>query len=147
MIYGFVNGRVVAAFMVLEMLTPPAQQVTVDDCNCAASYLSAVRVSVLPVRTEILYKEGTPAEDHDLMSDVLAEALVEFRQHHNSIRGVGWVFFEDSNLGMDMFNILDSDFNVRQQKWPSKFKPKPKPKPLVLITTMDNYQINSLTYH
>jgi hypothetical protein len=147
-IYGFVNSRIALAFMVLETLTPPALQVTVDDFDrdrdgdgdgdCAASYLSAVRVSVLPARTEILYKENCTTVNYELMSDALAEALDEFRLHHNPIRGVGWAF--NSNLGIDMFNILDSDFNVRQQKWTSN------PKSLIM-TTMNNYQISSITYH
>lgn len=114
-IYGFANGRLVVACVILDMLTLPETQVvlTFGEDRC---YLTTVVARVMPVRPEILYRSQWSTENGEPLAEAIRKAQRDSQaQGCPEIDGVVWPWWHtDLILGNQILDILDDDF--REQK-------------------------------
>lgn len=115
-IYGFVEGKMVIACEVIDMVTPPEAQVVIatQEQPC---YLTTVTTRVMPVRPEILYRPGLLTDDD--VPIPLLEGIDNAQQEARGwgleqLGGVAWRWW-DTGLGNHILNILDDDARERRK--------------------------------
>lgn len=109
-IYGFVDGQMVIACEVIDMLTPPETQVVISDGD-TRYYLTTVVTRVMPLRPEILYRTGLLTEDDEPMAEGIAKAQCDAQAWGlPQLEGVAWPWgLEALDLGNEILTILDDE--------------------------------------